>query len=296
MKTTALIVTFNRLAKLKDTVKATRMLPFQHIVIVDNASSDGTANWLSSLEDERITILYKSQNDGGAGGFRYGAEFISKNLKTDWVLFYDDDAYPVDNFLDTFAKINAQADTIYCSLVKNKNGEVCKMNLPWTDKTRTISDNINYFREPSRYIVNPQEKSEVISFSFVGCIIHADIVANTFEYIKKELFLYYDDVYYANYLNSKGHKIVFNPNLEFIHDVSVNPAWNSQEWKVYYLSRNLFLSKSLFNVEYYSNVAKLCRLIKYTLVGLSCKNKIKYYSFLIKGIVHGVKKISGCNH
>lgn len=46
MKYAALIVTYNRLEKLQLCWKATAALSFEHIVIVDNASSDGTEQWL----------------------------------------------------------------------------------------------------------------------------------------------------------------------------------------------------------------------------------------------------------
>ncbi|MBN3339109.1 hypothetical protein H4W20_03762 [Klebsiella pneumoniae] len=42
MKYTALIVTFNRLGKLKKTVEETLKLEFTNIVIVNNGSTDGT--------------------------------------------------------------------------------------------------------------------------------------------------------------------------------------------------------------------------------------------------------------
>ena len=48
MKYAALIVTYNRLEKLQLCWKATAALSFEHIVIVDNASSDGTEQWLAA--------------------------------------------------------------------------------------------------------------------------------------------------------------------------------------------------------------------------------------------------------
>ncbi|MBK0092096.1 glycosyltransferase [Erwinia sp. S59] len=297
MNVTALIVTFNRLDKLKETLMATRRLPFQHIVIVNNASNDGTKEWLETIDDSRISLLHKNNNNGGAGGFRFGSEYISKSFHTDWVIFYDDDAYPCEDFLTRFENISPNKNEIYCALVRNTNGEVCKMNLPWKSKTSSVIDNIKYLRDSQTYIANPRASSEVISFSFVGAVIPAKILSETYSFIKEELFIYYDDVYYSSYLNLIGHKINFRIELEFIHDVIASTNWDNQEWKIYYLSRNLLLSKSLYhNVEYFSLSAKVFRIIKYALVGLTCKNKKRYYNYLIKGIFHGIKKVSGNNH
>ncbi|MBL1562092.1 glycosyltransferase, partial [Klebsiella pneumoniae] len=57
MKYTALIVTFNRLGKLKKTVEETLKLEFTNIVIVNNGSTDGTQAWLSSIVDTRVIVL-----------------------------------------------------------------------------------------------------------------------------------------------------------------------------------------------------------------------------------------------
>ncbi len=297
MNVSALIVTFNRLDKLEYTVMATRKLPFQHIIIVNNASTDGTTEWLNCVDDPRIVVLHKVDNNGGAGGFRYGAEYISKNIQTDWILFYDDDAYPHTEFLQRFKNLKPKSDEIYCAVVKNRLGEICKMNLPWKLNTHSFLDNIRYLKQPSDYVANPELSSEVISFSFVGVLIPAKILSKTYGYIKPELFIYYDDVYYSFYLKKLGHKINFNTDLEFFHDVKMNTGWDSQEWKIYYLARNLFLSQSLYDgIDFFSRVAKFFRITKYFLNGLNCKSKKKYYGYLFKGILHGMQGISGYNH
>lgn len=49
MKYTALIVTFNRLGKLKKTVEETLKLEFTNIVIVNNGSTDGAPSGFRQL-------------------------------------------------------------------------------------------------------------------------------------------------------------------------------------------------------------------------------------------------------
>ena len=56
MKHTALIVTFNRLEKLKKTVAETVKLHFTSIVIVNNGSTDGTSDWLQTITDPRVIV------------------------------------------------------------------------------------------------------------------------------------------------------------------------------------------------------------------------------------------------
>lgn len=80
MKCTALIVTFNRLEKLKKSMRETVEAGFSSIVIVNNGSSDGTREWLSSLSEPGITILNLNNNLGGAGGFKIGSQYICSHI------------------------------------------------------------------------------------------------------------------------------------------------------------------------------------------------------------------------
>ncbi|HHK5924739.1 TPA: glycosyltransferase [Serratia marcescens] len=72
MKYAALIVTYNRLEKLQLCWKATAALSFEHIVIVDNASSDGTEQWLAAQDDPRLRVIRTERNLGGLGDLKKG--------------------------------------------------------------------------------------------------------------------------------------------------------------------------------------------------------------------------------
>ncbi|MDU5472095.1 MULTISPECIES: glycosyltransferase [Pantoea] len=297
MNITALIVTYNRLHKLKKTLMATRRLPFNHIVIVNNASTDNTEDWLNAIADANITILHSKNNNGGAGGFRLGSEYISKYLETEWIVFFDDDAYPADDFISNFSSIDKNEKNVYCSEVRTPQGKICKMNLPWKKRAITLRDNLKYIRYPENYIAQPNLKERVLTFSFVGCIISKRVLVNSYKYIQPDLFIYYDDVFFSYNLTYYGYEIFFCPELKFIHDVKEKNSWDGQEWKIYYLSRNLFLYEKYFpGKDFFSTISKCIRIIKYTIDGLKCKHKKNYYAYLLKGIFHGMKNKGGRNH
>ncbi|HFL6009367.1 TPA: glycosyltransferase, partial [Klebsiella pneumoniae] len=119
MKYTALIVTFNRLGKLKKTVEETLKLEFTNIVIVNNGSTDGTQAWLSSIVDTRVIVLTLTENTGGAGGFKTGSQYICEQLASDWVFFYDDDAYPYPDTLKSFSQLDKRGCRVFSGLVKD---------------------------------------------------------------------------------------------------------------------------------------------------------------------------------
>ena len=75
----AAVVTHDRLDKLRTTIERLLAEPVSHVVVVDNASSDGTAEWLASLDDPRLMVHRSDSNLGGAGGFSIAMQ-IARDL------------------------------------------------------------------------------------------------------------------------------------------------------------------------------------------------------------------------
>lgn len=289
MKITALVVTFNRLDKLKKCWAAIEQLSFHQVVIVDNASTDGTYEWLSKVQDPRLVILQNENNEGGAGGFLLGSEWIANNTKSDWVLIFDDDAYPEKNILDNFIVSDKRNAKVIASNVYDLNGSRCKMNIPWVKIPNNIYDVLLYKKKPFLYEANKEGYSEIITFSFVGVFIDFETLKHSYSEIKKELFIYFDDVYYSWSLKNLGCKMIYNPELIFHHDV-VESTSAILPWKIYYLARNLILSRKIFPSEPpFSILSIILRLSKYIYMVKKSNNKIVYLKSLFKGMADGVK-------
>ena len=80
-KTAVVVVTRNRLELLKTCVAALRGQTRQpdEIIVVDNDSNDGTAEWLAAQKN--LTVV-RQQNTGGAGGFYEGSDRPSSAATT----------------------------------------------------------------------------------------------------------------------------------------------------------------------------------------------------------------------
>lgn len=100
MKIAAVIVTYNRLYLLKEVLEAfdnqTRVPDY--IIIVNNASTDGTEAFLEEWKKTEIKgqtkfVITPEENLGGSGGFYIGTE-RALSLDADWVWVSDDDAIP----------------------------------------------------------------------------------------------------------------------------------------------------------------------------------------------------------
>jgi len=289
MNLTALIVTWNRLPQLQNTVKATLALPFQHIVIVNNGSTDGTKSWLDELGDSRIHKVHESENRGGAEGFYLGSKYISENIDTEWIVFYDDDAWPSADFIEQFKALNLSEPSVACTKVIDCDGKLCSMNLPWRKRTLSFKDNLEYIRHPENYTVEGDRPCEAITCSFVGSIVHAEILKKTYTQILRELFIYFDDVYYGYSLHLQGYSLRYYPSLIMYHDIGGRPKSTLPVWKSYYLVRNMFLSRAIFKEKsFFSVSAILFRTTKYFLIALKSPDKIKSVSILFRAIKDGI--------
>ena len=89
---TAIVVTYNRLPLLKQCLAALRAQTVQGftVLLVDNASTDGTADYIKTLAMPGLVCRNPGENLGGAGGFAYGIRAaVELGCEAVWIM--DDD-------------------------------------------------------------------------------------------------------------------------------------------------------------------------------------------------------------
>lgn len=246
MKIVAIIVTFNRLEKLKLTISKSLESDVEQIVIVNNNSQDGTKEYLNSLTHERLIVKHLETNIGGAGGFNVGFDCAVNELGADWIICYDDDAYPQDNTIEKFRKLVLDEDVAsLAASVFLANGSVSIMNKVRINPLKNIKNFVNTFiKRESIYIdeslYNSQDMIEIDSSTFVGFFMRADVIKKV-GLPRKELFIYADDLIYTLGITMHGYRHLFVPALKFTHDCGTlidNQDVYNPIWKVYYTYRN----------------------------------------------------------
>lgn len=97
-KVCGVVVTFNRKELLLRNVNSLLMQSYPlDILIVDNASTDGTFEYLKQnniIDNGRVNYIRNEKNEGGAGGF-YKGEKAAYDLGYEYIWLMDDDGYCV---------------------------------------------------------------------------------------------------------------------------------------------------------------------------------------------------------
>lgn len=135
MKVAAVVVTYNRLALLQQCVQhlLESTAPCD-ILLVDNASTDGTGDWAHQLaqKDARVQYCNTGENLGGAGGFNAGMRWAAEaGYSHVWIM--DDDTLPEPDALEKLLEADRLLDGNYgflSSVVLWTDGGECKMNRP----------------------------------------------------------------------------------------------------------------------------------------------------------------------
>jgi rhamnopyranosyl-N-acetylglucosaminyl-diphospho-decaprenol beta-1,3/1,4-galactofuranosyltransferase len=106
----AVVVTFNRLDLLRRLVAGLAELPgLDEVLVVDNASTDGTGEWLAGLGESRVHARTLDHNSGGAGGFHDGLAWaVERGADLVWLM--DDDGLPDPECLERLRSHETELD------------------------------------------------------------------------------------------------------------------------------------------------------------------------------------------
>lgn len=249
------LVTFNRLAQLKIALEKYHDQTYapEYILVVDNHSTDGTAEfleeWKNKPEAYAKYVHTLDTNTGGAGGFYKGMEEAEK-LNAGWIWLSDDDAYPRPDCIENLMKFYKKQDeqerkkiVALCSTVYN-GGKIHQQHRNHLTvsalKCRIDSTELSEYEA---------EAFRVEIFSYVGAMIKKSAIMKV-GLDRKEFFIYCDDQEHSIRL-SKAGKIYCVTDSKIDHDTPPFDP-NAINWGRYYKKRNdLLMRKYNFPYRYY---------------------------------------------
>lgn len=241
MKICCILVTYNRIEKLKIALASYDMQNVQAMIIVNNASTDGTLEfleaWREEAKNEKRIVLNLPKNSGGAGGFYTGIQQALR-IDADWIWVADDDAYLQKDTLKILVNFiqeqkNPEQISAVCTKVLNSDR---KISLPHRRRLTYSSYAVNEKNVPEEDYRKPFFPLDLSSF--VGSLINMDAVKKV-GLPEKDYFIWYDDTEYFMRLRKVG-AIFCVPSSVVLHDA---PKGSSEiSWKSYYGFRNRLLS------------------------------------------------------
>lgn len=213
----AFVLTRNRKALLLECLRALRSQtrPVEQIIVLDNASTDGTEATLRRegvLDWPELSFHRSPENTGGAGGFARGVA-LGVQADREWIWLMDDDAEPRPDALARLVGAPPAQDpsvVALCSSVVHPDGEIdvqhrCQMG--------------RFIRPMALDAYEPGHYRPVECASFVGFMVRTSVARNI-ELPRAEFFIAYDDAEYSLRVRGRG-EIRLVPESVLVHKLAI---------------------------------------------------------------------------
>ena len=211
----AIIVTFNRKELLGEAIEALCSQTIQSfdIMVVDNASTDGTKEYIFSyVNNGTIQYFNTGKNIGGAGGFHFGMKkALMENYDYIWLM--DDDTIPDKDCLENLVKAKE---------ILHNQFSFLSSYVYWIDHSPCVMNFICVFEYCC--IQNQSQLKEGIIPIKTGTFVSAFINTQTVKKVGlpiKEFFIWSDDTEYT-YRLSQVQPAYFIARSQVLHKMNTN--------------------------------------------------------------------------
>ncbi|MGB0099424.1 MAG: glycosyltransferase family 2 protein [Nocardioides sp.] len=233
------VVTYNRadlLSRMLAGLAALDRIP-DALIVIDNASTDHTAQVLAAATNPGLEVIRPDENLGGAGGFHLGVqEAHARGFDRIWLM--DDDVVPAP---DCLTVLLAQDEPCLTSVREDVAGRLVEkaavrfdLRNPLAIKPKTEMVETAYGareRMPARV--------EVANVAFEGFMVRREVV-DTIGLPDPSFFIFYDDVDYALRARRAGYRIWAVRDAVLVRQLDFDQQHDLSGWKGYYMYRNLF--------------------------------------------------------
>jgi GT2 family glycosyltransferase len=214
----------------------------QEIIVVDNASKDGTSAMLAERYPQ-VTVLKMAENLGMAGAWAAGLAYAALERRHDWVWSFDDDSVPSEDTLDEILRgreslngIEGEVGILAPMPVHRETGS-CYPPVLWRE---------GYVMPSEELMGKPVWLADLVQAS--GCLVRREVVEKI-GLPRADFFMDFFDFEYCLRARSMGFKIAVITRATFAHKIGrARPVrllgyfrlWQNQPaWREYYISRNM---------------------------------------------------------
>ncbi|NYI79245.1 glycosyltransferase [Nocardioides panzhihuensis] len=234
------VVTYNRADMLRGLLDGLTKLdrPADAVIVVNNASTDHTAQVLAEAVTPNLQVIDSPENLGGAGGFHLGTKAA---VEQGWDRLYliDDDVVPAHDCLEVLL---AQDEDCLFSVREDRNGKLIELAAlkfdlrnPFAIKPKTASVMDTY---PTRDAL--PERVAVENVAFEGFMIRRSVLEEI-GLPDPSYFIFYDDVDLAIRARRAGRTIWAVRDAVLVRQLDFSQQHDLAGWKGFYMYRNLFV-------------------------------------------------------
>lgn len=269
----AVIVTYNR----KDVFKIAlehilhQSAPPDTIIIVDNNSTDGTREYIASVENrQNIRALYLDINIGYAGGIAHGMIYGMSLGDFDYFWIMDDDSYHKPDTLEQLVMYMEQSPYGILGL----NGSIIRFGT----------------KRPA-----PAAKLQEVDYVLIDGALIRTAVIKRIGVPDEMFFMMCEDHEYCKRMKKFGYKIgLLNIGvIDRLHLGGGGSFTKATLWRGYYQSRNhLLIIKKYFSFpDLFGYLLRQVKLL--VAAALFAPDRLRRVRFRLIGIWHGIRGIGG---
>src|SRR5215469_8072406 len=220
--------------------------PLQEIVVVDNASTDGTGALLREHYPQ-VTVLRMPENAGTGGALAAGLAYAALERRHDWIWMFDQDSLPAGDALEALFQQAQQLGTeanevgMLAAFPVDKNKE--NSCTPWLWRNRFV-------KPAAQLLTRPLLFADLVITS--GSMVRRDVVEQI-GFPRSDFFMDFVDYEYCLRVRSRGYKIAVITQALLYHEVGNarkirfflgrQHLWSQHRpFREYYYSRNLAYS------------------------------------------------------
>ncbi len=205
MRVVAVVVTYNRKVLLGRCLEALEQSsrPPDRVLVVDNASTDGTDEVVASHPAVRYVRL--ARNGGGAEGFHHGVRIALAEEEPDWLWLMDDDCIAAPDALSALLASPRALDPsvgVLAPVARDGDGRLLPINRGYVRPRWFFAPLVAAPEEEQA----PGVETEIEFCSFVGPLVRASAVREA-GLPMREMFIRFEDVEYMGRLRERGWRI-----------------------------------------------------------------------------------------
>lgn len=188
------------------------------VVVVDDNSNDGTYEWIKDHMPQ-VHLLKGTGDLWWSGGINKGAQYALENLKTDYILLWNDDVHANENYFGELLDIvTTQAVDIVGSMALFEENGIKVHSFGGFFNATNGKKGVHYFKKEADSIA---EDMKVVDWlPGMGTCIHRDVIDKIGYWDEKRFPQYFGDSDYTLRATEAGIPVYVSKRLVIFNDIS----------------------------------------------------------------------------